>query len=77
MRWPFAVSAGFGADPGLAYVAGAPIVDNLHRFIVFTVLTSTAGWDTGRALTNVVAIGLLGGAVLAVLRRAARKARFA
>src|SRR4051794_22036687 len=74
--WPFAVSAGFGDNPGLAYVAGAPLVENLHRFVVFTLVTSTAGWDTGRAITTAVAIVVLGAAVLAVLRRAARRARF-
>ena len=74
--WPFAVSPGFEANAGLAYVAGAPVAENLDHFVVFTLLTSTAGWDTGRAITNVVAIVLLGPAVLAVLRRAARRARF-
>jgi len=39
------------------------------------VLTSTAGWDTGRAITNGLALALLGPAVLATLRRAARRAR--
>ncbi len=74
--WPFALSVGFG-EPGLAYVAGAPVAENLQHFVVFTLLTSTAGWDTGRALTNVAAIVLLGPGVLEVLRRAARRARFA
>jgi energy-coupling factor transport system substrate-specific component len=40
------------------------------------VVTSTVGWDTGRALTNLVAIVLLGPAVLVALRRAARRAAF-
>ena len=75
--WPFAVSPGFGENAGLAYVAGASLTENLHHFVVFTLLTSTAGWDTGRAITNVVAIVVLGPAVLTVLRRAARRARFA
>jgi energy-coupling factor transport system substrate-specific component len=39
-------------------------------------LTSTAGWDTGRAITNTVAILVLGPAVLSTLRRAARKASY-
>ncbi|WP_111766132.1 ECF transporter S component [Nakamurella deserti] len=73
--WPFAVSAGFDT-PGLAYLPGASPGENLHRFVVYTLITSTAGWDTGRALTNVVAISVLGPAVLTVLRRAARRARF-
>ena len=46
------------------------MLENLHRFLVFTLLTSTCGWDTGRAITNAVAILVLGPAVLATLRRA-------
>ncbi|MDN5895153.1 MAG: hypothetical protein L0H93_14165, partial [Nocardioides sp.] len=52
------------------------IWENLHRFAVFTFLTSTAGWDTGRAITNTIAILVIGPALLATLRRAARKASF-
>jgi energy-coupling factor transport system substrate-specific component len=70
--WPYAT--GSGTD--LSYVAGASVLSNLHRFLVFTVVTSTLGWDTGRALTNLVAIVLLGPAVLIALRRAARRAAF-
>jgi energy-coupling factor transport system substrate-specific component len=40
-----------------------------------TLLTSTGSFDTGRAITNAVTILLLGPAVLATLRRAARKVR--
>jgi energy-coupling factor transport system substrate-specific component len=40
------------------------------------VATSTLGWDTGRAVTNLVAIVVLGPAVLFTLRRAARRAAF-
>jgi energy-coupling factor transport system substrate-specific component len=70
--WPFAV----GSDTQLSFQAGAPILDNLHRFVVITLLTSTAGWDTGRAITNVILIALAGPAVLVTLRRAARRAVF-
>ena len=38
-----------------------------------TVLTSTGSFDTGRAITNAVAIVVLGPAFLATLRRAARR----
>ncbi|MEE6262736.1 ECF transporter S component [Plantactinospora sonchi] len=69
--WPY-VSQGTQLD----FVAGDPLLDNLHRFAVFTLTTSTLGWDTGRALTNTVVILLAGPAVLAVLRRAARRAAF-
>jgi len=70
--WPFSPAA----DTPLSYVPGAPLLDNLHRFVLFTVATSTLGWDTGRALTNAAAVVLLGAAVLAALRRAAHRAAF-
>ena len=53
------------------------MLENLHRFILFTFATSTVGWDTGRAITNVVAIVVLGPAVLLTLRRAHRGRRSA
>lgn len=70
--WPFSV----GEATDLSYIAGAPPLENLHRFLVYTFTTSTLGWDTGRAITNGVAIVLLGPAVLATLRRASRRASF-
>ncbi len=74
--WPFAVGGTFGDTTGLGYLPGAPLAENLHRFVVFTLITSTAGWDTGRAITSALAIALLGPSVLVVLRRSARKAHF-
>ena len=70
--WPFAL----GADTELSYVAGDAVLENLHRFVLYTLATSTWGWDTGRAITNVVAILLVGRAVLVTLRRATRRAAF-
>ncbi|MDQ6641820.1 MAG: ECF transporter S component [Actinomycetota bacterium] len=70
--WPF----GVGVGTGLSFVPGGSPWTNLHRFLVFSVTTSL-GWDLGRALTNVVLILVTGKAVLATLRRAARKAAFA
>jgi energy-coupling factor transport system substrate-specific component len=69
--WPFVVAD----DAALSYVAGAPIGENLHRLFLFSLATSM-GWDIGRAITNVVLIALVGRAVLAALRRAARRASF-
>jgi energy-coupling factor transport system substrate-specific component len=69
--WPFAT----GDGTGVSYLPGAALVTNLHRFALFDAATSL-GWDTGRAITNAVAIAVLGPAVLATLRRAARKAAF-
>ncbi len=70
--WPFAV--GTGTD--VSFVAGEPVLENLQRFFVYTITTSALGWDTGRALTNAVAILVLGPALLATLRRASRRATF-
>lgn len=70
--WPFTA----GTDTQLSFDAGASVLENLHTFFVFTLATSTFGWDTGRAVTNLVAILLTGRAVLATLRRASRRAAF-
>ena len=59
----------------LSYEAGAPVVENLQRFFVFTLVTSL-GWDIGRAVTTSLAILLVGPAVLSALRRIARRAAF-
>ena len=73
--WPFVLGIlGPGHADSLAFVAGDPLWDNLHRFAVYTLLTSTGSFDTGRAITNSVAIIVLGPAVLTTLRRAARRA---
>lgn len=70
--WPFAV----GAGTDVSFVPGASVLENLHRFVVFTIASSSLGWDTGRAITNAVAILVLGPALLATLRRASRRASF-
>ncbi|HUR78593.1 MAG TPA: ECF transporter S component [Acidimicrobiales bacterium] len=69
--WPFG-----SADTELAFVPGAAVFANLHRFLLFSVATSAIGWDTGRAITNVIAIVVLGPTILVTLRRAARRAAF-
>lgn len=69
--WPFTT----GMTGELSFVAGAPVVENLHRFLVFTLATSL-GWDIGRAITTAVLVLITGRAVLGSLRRAARRAAF-
>ena len=69
--WPFTT----GMSGELSFVAGAPVLENLHRFLVFTLATSL-GWDIGRAVTNTVLVIVTGRAVLGALRRAARRAAF-
>jgi energy-coupling factor transport system substrate-specific component len=69
--WPFA------SDPHstIAYLPGASLAVNAHRYLLFDGLTSL-GWDTGRAITNFALILLVGPAMLATFRRAARRAAF-
>ncbi len=76
--WPFAVGTFTGsADTAtVQFVPGDAVVENLRRFFVFTISTSTLGWDTGRAITTATAVALIGAPVLAALRRARKKARF-
>ena len=69
--WPFTL----GAETKLSFVAGDAVIANLHRYLVFD-LTTSFGWDTGRAITNAVLIALAGRPVLDALRRAARRASF-
>ncbi|MGA9748937.1 MAG: ECF transporter S component [Nocardioides sp.] len=68
--WPFAA---FG--PEVSYVAGAPLADNLGRYLVFYVTTSLP-WDLGRSLLSLLVLGLAGRPLLRALRRAARRAAF-
>lgn len=63
--WPFAV----GAGTGISYVPGAPLSTNLSSFLLYSLVTSTAGWDTLRAVTTVIGIAMVGRAILAALRR--------
>jgi energy-coupling factor transport system substrate-specific component len=74
--WPFILGVALpGHEGSLDFVAGAPLVENLQRFAVYTLLTSTGSFDTGRAITTALAISVLGPAVLTTLRRAARRAQ--
>ncbi|WP_446666014.1 ECF transporter S component [Flexivirga sp. B27] len=74
--WPFLAGTDISGHANLAYVPGDSLLENLHRFGIYTLVTSTGGWDTGRAITNALAIALLGRPVLVVLRRAARRASY-
>lgn len=68
--WPFAI----GGDTAVSYIPDGPFAENLRRFLIFTVTTSTLTWDTVRAVTNVVAVLVVGSPVLGTLRRAQRRA---
>lgn len=71
-NWPFL--AGVGSQ--VSYVAGAPIVENLTRFIRYDLFTGGLLWDLGRAATTSLLLLLSGTALLTTLRRAANRAGF-
>ena len=70
--WPFAL----GAGTRISYVPGGEVAENVRRFVTFTVVTSLP-WDTVRAVTNVIAVVVLGRPVLGTFRRARRRGEFA
>ncbi|MFE2265736.1 ECF transporter S component [Streptomyces griseosporeus] len=69
--WPFMG----GLASGIAFAADAPVTANLARFAAYC-LTTSMGWDLGRAVVTVVLTLVLGPAVLRALRRATRRAAF-
>ncbi|MFJ6825902.1 ECF transporter S component [Streptomyces niveus] len=69
--WPFPLAP----NSSIAYLPGLRFTEQWQRYVAFDLATSL-GWDTGRAVTNIVCVTLAGPAVLTVFRRAARKARF-
>ncbi|SIT67972.1 ATP-binding cassette domain-containing protein [Microbacterium sp. RU33B] len=64
--WPFAV----GTGTGISYVPGAPVAENLGSFLIYSLVTSTATWDTLRAVTTVIGLVVVGRPILRALRRA-------
>jgi energy-coupling factor transport system ATP-binding protein len=58
-----------GAGTGISYVPGAPLSTNLSSFLLYSLVTSTAGWDSLRAITTIVGITVVGRAILAAVRR--------
>ncbi|WP_418956796.1 ECF transporter S component [Streptomyces tritici] len=69
--WP--IVTGLGA--GVSFEPGAPVHENLLRFSLYYVTTSL-GWDLGRAALTVVLTLTVGGPLLKALRRATRRANF-
>lgn len=73
--WPFLLGIQVpGHEGALSYVAGAPLLENLKTFLAYTLITSTGSFDTGRAITNSIALIVLGPPILTTLRRAAKRA---
>jgi energy-coupling factor transport system substrate-specific component len=72
--WPFATSQ-TGVGAAVAFVPGAPLAENLHRWLEFSIATGLS-FDVPRGLTTAAAIALVGRPILLALRRAARRAAF-
>jgi energy-coupling factor transport system substrate-specific component len=69
--WPFLATTG-----EIAFVAGAPVSENLGRLLAFTLATSL-GFDIPRAIGTAALLLVLGRPARAALRRTHRQAAFA
>ncbi|MFO7778964.1 MAG: ECF transporter S component [Nitriliruptoraceae bacterium] len=69
--WPFAV----GTASTISFVAGDPVLENLGRFLAFSLATSLA-FDLPRAVLTATLVAVTGRPILRALRRAARRAAF-
>jgi energy-coupling factor transport system substrate-specific component len=72
--WPFGTT-GTGASAGVTFVPGAPLAENLRRWLAFSTTTSL-GFDIPRGAATALALLLVGRPVLLALRRASRRAAF-
>lgn len=63
--WPFSV----GLDSSITYSPSAGFAQNVSNFLLYTLTTSTLGWDSVRAVVLAIGILTLGKPALAVLAR--------
>jgi energy-coupling factor transport system substrate-specific component len=69
--WPWAL----GGDTQLSYQPGAPLFENVNRFLAFHFLSAMA-WDIPRAILTSTLVVITAPAVLSALRRTKTKAAF-
>ncbi|MFM7029956.1 MAG: ECF transporter S component [Micrococcales bacterium] len=69
-NWPYLV----GNGTSISYQPGAPITENLWRFLQFELATGGLIWDAGRAVTTLALVLLTAPALLTTLERVARRA---
>ncbi|MGW6721253.1 ECF transporter S component [Streptomyces sp. NPDC054995] len=69
--WPLLT----GVGSGISFGEDDPLGENLVRFVAYY-LTTSLGWDLGRAVLTVVLTLTLGPTLLRALRRATRRAAF-
>ena len=70
--WPLFV----GEGTILSYSSAESPIENLVRFFKFELVTGGLIWDTGRALTTIALILLIGKALMTTLERAATRANY-
>jgi len=63
--WPIAV----GSGTTVSFVEGASVIDNVTRFVIYSLGSSTLTWDTVRAITTAVGLAVVGRSSLLALRR--------
>lgn len=63
--WPLAI----GSGTSLSLVESDGLAQNVARFALYSLATSTVTWDTVRAITTVATLMLMGAAALTALRR--------
>ena len=69
--WPFTA----GLATSISFVPGAPVVENLQHWLVFSLATGL-GYDVPRGILTGVLVLVAGPPVLLALRRATRRAAF-
>jgi energy-coupling factor transport system substrate-specific component len=75
--WPFLGGLEATAySPAILFDPGAPVSENLARWLAFSLVTSL-GWDIPRGVLTAVLIVIAGRPVLTALERASRRANFA
>ena len=71
--WPFLTTS--AGPAGASFVPGASVATNAQHYGVFYLATSL-GYDLPRAVLTAVLVVLVGPAIMAMLRRAVRRANF-
>lgn len=70
--WPLFL----GAGTSLSYSTEVSPIENLGRFLQFELVSGGIIWDTGRAITTIALILLIGKALMTTLERAATRANY-
>jgi len=70
--WPLFV----GPGTSISYLEGGSLMENISRFVQFEIVSGGLLWDTGRAITTVVLIALVGRTLMIALERVTNRVDF-